>query len=215
MTTKTAKIKITFTYSENAQASTDAIKNFADTLLAGDNPVVEIDVPKDCFVVQRVPDYMQDIREDTLVDIFAPRLSYATTNVNPLTTESDNIVYAPLYLYRHGADALSLTEFSCPWDSGMCGYAVITKERAAEWGFTPADRSLEEWQETLKNGVQLYDHAINGRHWSLIEETVADGTVFFMTGYGDSLEEVGFLNEVADSLHEAVKEAWENRYDNC
>jgi len=34
----------------------------------------------------------------------------------------------PLFLYEHGNSVLATEPFSCPWDSGQIGYAVIRKE---------------------------------------------------------------------------------------
>ena len=31
----------------------------------------------------------------------------------------------PLYKYEHGACSYQVTPFSCPWDSGQCGYVLV------------------------------------------------------------------------------------------
>ena len=37
-----------------------------------------------------------------------------------------------LFMYQHGGVAVSLNPFSCPWDSGCCGYIQTNSERLAE-----------------------------------------------------------------------------------
>lgn len=43
--------------------------------------------------------------------------------------KSKSHLVVPLYLYDHGGITMSTTPFSCPWDSGQVGIAVVTKER--------------------------------------------------------------------------------------
>ena len=40
----------------------------------------------------------------------------------------NDVIYFEIYAYIHGDIALSLSGFSCPWDSGFAGYIYFTKE---------------------------------------------------------------------------------------
>jgi hypothetical protein len=46
---------------------------------------------------------------------------------------SDEIaVILPVYKYEHSGVVFATTPFSCPWDSGLIGFAVVTKKEARE-----------------------------------------------------------------------------------
>ena len=44
-----------------------------------------------------------------------------------LRKEKDVVWISPLYLYDHSGITISTSPFSCPWDSGQVGFAIVTK----------------------------------------------------------------------------------------
>lgn len=46
------------------------------------------------------------------------------------TFERKDVIAFPVYAYIHSGTALSLSPFSCPWDSGQCGIIFCTREAA-------------------------------------------------------------------------------------
>jgi len=56
----------------------------------------------------------------------------------------DAAVVLPLYLYDHSGITISTTPFSCPWDSGRVGFAVVSKEKIRErlLAFSDGERRL-------------------------------------------------------------------------
>lgn len=66
----------------------------------------------------------------------------------------------PLYAYIHGGVALSTDSFSCQWDSGQAGWAIITQSKSDEMGF--GSFTLEQLHEAIKSEVKEYHHFLNG-----------------------------------------------------
>lgn len=59
----------------------------------------------------------------------------------------------PLYAYIHSGVALSLDEFSCPWDSGQVGWVLVGK-RCGFRSISKAAKSLvSEWSSYLSGEV--------------------------------------------------------------
>lgn len=87
-----------------------------------------------------------------------------------------------LYAYVHGSISLSLSPFSCPWDSGVAGYVVAPdKDRA----------------QAL---VNIYNHALTGTNYrfEVVDET--GEVVDTCTGYWSEDEAWEAGNVVAVTL---------------
>jgi len=84
--------------------------------------------------------------------------------------DSDDVI-VPLYMLDHSGLTLSTTPFSCPWDSGMVGYAVVSKERIiSEYGVYNDD-SKEKALHRIDSEVDIYNRYLCGDvHSILIEE---------------------------------------------
>lgn len=65
---------------------------------------------------------------------FGIRRNLETTSTNcPRPNNPDYWCY-PVYGYVHSGVVLSLTPFSCPWDSGLAGYVAVKRpSRGGEW----------------------------------------------------------------------------------
>jgi len=70
----------------------------------------------------------------------------------------------PLYMYDHSGITISLSPFSCPWDSGQVGFVQVSRKAMIEnWGkvnFTP--KLKEKAKEVAKNVVQELDDYLTG-----------------------------------------------------
>jgi hypothetical protein len=54
-------------------------------------------------------------------------------------------IILPLYMYEHSGRTISLSPFSCPWDSGQVGFVQITKKAILEnWGKKKLTKQLRE-----------------------------------------------------------------------
>lgn len=79
--------------------------------------------------------------------------------------ESTNsiVLIKPLYLYDHSGLIISMTPFSCPWDSGQIGYIYVTSEAISSW--SDEDRTEEKMMANLESEVETYNHWIRGEVW--------------------------------------------------
>ena len=60
----------------------------------------------------------------------------------------------PLYCYSHSGVRLSLSPFSCPWDSGQIGFVLVRKDEDNPRAL--AEGLVEEWNQYLSGDVWGY-----------------------------------------------------------
>lgn len=120
-----------------------------------------------------------------------------------------NAVVSPLYLYDHSGITISTRPFSCRWDSGQVGYAIIYKSTIEEhWG------SCEDWQdkgqEIIDWEVKGYDDCLTGNVWSfaiMVNGEIVDSC----SGFIGDVEECGVIEEAKSSAkHEIARLAEED-----
>jgi hypothetical protein len=121
---------------------------------------------------------------------------------SPRTKKEDLMFEYPVYAHVHSGVALSLSPFSCPWDSGQSGVISISRKAALEMmgeGFTKTQ--LEEKVHTLlKNFLDAFQQYINGNiYWAVIKD--ADGETVGTCGGGY----YGYDHE-ASGLQDAARE---------
>lgn len=68
-------------------------------------------------------------------------------------------IILPLYLYDHSGITISTSPFSCPWDSGQVGYAVMTKQEIDD----EFEGDREKAEAYLRSTVKTYDDYLTGR----------------------------------------------------
>ena len=73
-------------------------------------------------------------------------------------------IVLPLYLYDHSGITISLTPFSCPWDSGQVGFVIIRKQKMfQEFGKKRISSSLKKRAYDIAElEVQTYDQFLRG-----------------------------------------------------
>jgi len=86
-----------------------------------------------------------------------------------------HLIIADLYLYDHSGITISMSPFSCPWDSGQVGFIYVTRERAKqELGVSDEDFPLE--QQILENRLRGESQFITKTFESL--DSLVTDTVF-------------------------------------
>ena len=73
-------------------------------------------------------------------------------------------IVLPLYLYDHSGITISLSPFSCPWDSGQVGYVIIPRKKVlSEYSAKIFTKSLKEQAlKIAQNEVANYDKYLKG-----------------------------------------------------
>lgn len=75
-------------------------------------------------------------------------------NLEQASKDKDGDIYGfPVYAYVHGTSSLSLSPFSCPWDSGRSGTVTVDKDQVD---------SEEEAREAAKSHVEAFSQYIGG-----------------------------------------------------
>lgn len=83
----------------------------------------------------------------------------------------------PLYIYDHSGICLSLSPFSCPWDSGHVGFIKVSRDKIKEnLGYT---RITKKRKEQIKDILRSEIDAYNG--WLV-------GSVFYYVIQDTSME---------------------------
>jgi hypothetical protein len=103
-----------------------------------------------------------------------------------LKTEYSYKYWFPVYMYEHSGISLSISPFSCRFDSGTIGFAA-TNERTTE----------NEAIELIKRELTMYNAYLNGEVWSyqIIEQTTCPccemtkkETIEYVGGFYDEYE---------------------------
>jgi len=76
-------------------------------------------------------------------------------------TEEGDIVRS-LYLYDHGMISISMSKFSCPWDSGMVGFIVATKKDIIENFGEYTEETIERTLKNMEGEVETYNQYLTG-----------------------------------------------------
>ncbi len=120
--------------------------------------------------------------------------------------KEDAAIILPLYLYDHSGITISTTPFSCPWDSGRVGFAVVSKKTIREeFGVKRVTKKqIERATSILLGEVKIYDMELTGEVFSFAEYDKDDNYVDGCGGfYGSNFEENGMLEHIQNE--EAVE----------
>jgi len=128
-----------------------------------------------------------------------------------IAAEFDAKIVAPIYCYEHGLIALKTSAFSCPWDSGLAGFAVLTKEKCqsellgphGKKRFTPALQALAF--RRLQGELENYESYVNGSVYGYrildSDGSEADSCWGF---YGPEHDESGLMESAQDAVECAL-----------
>lgn len=89
-----------------------------------------------------------------------------------LVEEHDAAIILPLYLYDHSGITMSVSSFSCQWDSGQVGFIYTTNERIKNlYAIKRVTKAkLKQAEKELIGEVDVYDKYIKGEVYiSIIE----------------------------------------------
>ena len=125
----------------------------------------------------------------------------------------DIAIIKAVHLYEHGGIALSTSrtgQFDCRWDSGTCGFVVVTKgqirenfgvKRVTKELLAQADRILEDEIKTLNQ------YLCGGVYYFTIENE--DGETEDSCGgfYGDDIQTNGVLDHIGNEDREYILES--------
>jgi hypothetical protein len=73
-------------------------------------------------------------------------------------------IVLPLYLYDHSGITISLSPFSCPWDSGQVGFVIVRREKMLkEFSAKKFSKSLKaKALKIAQSEVETYDQYLQG-----------------------------------------------------
>jgi hypothetical protein len=116
-----------------------------------------------------------------------------------------DLVY-PLYMLDHGGITLSLTPFSCPWDSGQVGFVQVRKsEIMANWGKKNWTKKLrDKAYEVAGQEVTEMDNYVRGEVYCY---SINDGE----ETCGGYIGEVKYCIDEAKSMAEHIKQHKEEK----
>lgn len=132
----------------------------------------------------------------------------------PVETETvlrdDIAICLPVYAYAHGGVTVSHGSFSCPWDSGCAGAHYTTKDTVKK----EFNGDLEAAEHCLRAELKDFDHWLQGNIWGyqVIDEN-GDEIDSYYGFIGDDLDETGIADHFGDEFKDALKEAWDARFD--
>ena len=74
------------------------------------------------------------------------------------------LIWLPVYKYNHSDIIYNTTGFSCPWDSGQCGYIFVTKEDVRKhYNVKRISKKLQQNIESILSAeVEIYSDWANG-----------------------------------------------------
>jgi hypothetical protein len=114
-----------------------------------------------------------------------------------------------VYGYSHGGLAISLEPFSCRWDSGVLGFAVVTAKNVTETqgGKYATKSKVENCVRQIGNEIKTLDQYANGEVYGFNIE-YADGDSDSCGGFfGSDIKENGILEYIGEEYHKEILNA--------
>jgi hypothetical protein len=112
----------------------------------------------------------------------------------------DIAIILPVYAYIHSGMTISLSPFSCRWDSGKLGWVVVTKQAIREnWNIKNVTKKYVEMAMNIVDGeIETLDQYIRGDVYGFQvcdeNDNVEDSCWGF---YGDDIKENGILDNLS------------------
>jgi hypothetical protein len=136
-----------------------------------ENPMTACDNPG-IYVVTHHRNYVLGTKEDSF-----NKLEDAHSRIEDLKAAGAKFAY-PLYMYDHSGITISLSPFSCRWDSGQVGMVIINPVE-----FGNPDLTDEQAKEVAESMVKELDLFLQGECYGYIIEDEAGETVDSCFGY--------------------------------
>lgn len=99
-------------------------------------------------------------------------------------------IVLPLYMLDHSGITISLSPFSCPWDSGQVGFVIVRREKMLKEfsGKIFTKRLKEKAIEIAKSEVEEYDQYVRGEVYGYVIDDYVDSCWGFF-GLEECIEE--------------------------
>lgn len=130
-------------------------------------------------------------------------------NKADVSKKLDAAVIVPIYAYSHSGMTIATTPFSCPWDSGQLGFAVVTKADLRENYSIKrvTEKYKEKALEHIEGEVKTLDQFISGDVYSFTIEKDGEHEDSCGGFFGDNILENGMLDHIEESICEEIKKA--------
>lgn len=140
-----------------------------------------------------------DIKMD---EYFSSRQDFMTRGAEILKRKMDAAVVLPVHLYEHSGTGISTSftyPYNCPWDSGTCGFVVVTKKKIREEypNYKRITKALVE--KATKNAiceVKILNQYISGEVYRFELEDLKGNHEDSCGGYYGDMDENGILDEL-------------------
>jgi len=86
--------------------------------------------------------------------------------------KENKVLVFSLFLYDHSGITISMEPFSCPWDSGQCGWVFVTYEEIRkEYKVKKVTKKLlKKVEEVIQGEVKLFDNYLTGEVYGFVIE---------------------------------------------
>jgi hypothetical protein len=143
---------------------------------------------------------------------FSSRADFIERGAAMVRKIMDAAVVVPVHLYSHSGESISTSytyPYNCQWDSGTCGFAVVTKEAIRkEYNVKRVTKDLiEKATKILEGEVKTLDQYISGEVYSFTIENKNGDPMDSCGGfYGGDYETNGMLEHFPEELIKELKE---------
>lgn len=131
-----------------------------------------------------------------------------------LENVSDKALKIPISIYEHGGFVLSVGDgaISCPWDSGYVGVWVFEPKDLIEHWNEDTLETRQKARECVEAIIKYRNDVYAGNVWGYSIENGDGDHIDSCWGFvgDDAVEDM--KDHVDDDYHEALEQAWENRY---
>lgn len=121
---------------------------------------------------------VKELVGDDPVIYYAPNWDYQLINTdlafNPYVEKNvlheDILAILPIYGYVHSGVSINAgyNRYYCAWDSGLIGYAYITKDSAKEFGLDTTN--IQELENSIINTTNSIDLIYQGEVYAIVSE---------------------------------------------
>ena len=107
-------------------------------------------------------------------------------------------------MYDHSGITISSSPFSCSWDSGQIGFALITKKQALEACMVKTiTKKTKKWaKKYLDASIKEYDSYLQGESYGYIIEDEDDNELESYWGFGGDID---YVEKEATEAAKAIK----------
>lgn len=126
-----------------------------------------------------------------------------------ISNKLDAAVIVPVYMYVHSGATISTKPFSCPWDSGQLGFAVVTKKDLRENYSIKrcTQKYIEKAKEHIEAEVNTLDQYIRGDVYGFEIEDKNGNCIDSCCGfYGHDITTNGMEDHIDAEIFEELKE---------